>query len=219
MLKLRVAILATLVVAGCTPGNYNVNVGVTPLGSAVGVATPGPGPSASPAASPSPGASTSPKPSPTPTPPAFDQKQEQASAFLAVGNGTRLAQSFVVKRSGNLKAVALRIKDVGPERVPTLAIIALNGDRPGTGAPLATAQLSPGNQEGAWVSAYPDPPLPVKAGDKYAFVVSMDLPFAVYAGADLDTTYLEGTAFTGLTDGSIFWNKLGQDLTFRTLVE
>jgi hypothetical protein len=70
-----------------------------------------------------------------------------------------------------------------------------------------------------WATATLSPPLAVKAGERYALVLTLAAPFAVYAGASLDTDYVDGTAFTGLTDGSTFWNKLGQDLAFRTTIQ
>jgi len=73
--------------------------------------------------------------------------------------------------------------------------------------------------DGAWATATFAAQLPVKAGDHYALVLSLDAPFAIYAGANLDTSYLDGTGYTGLTDGSTFWNKVGQDLAFKVTVQ
>jgi hypothetical protein len=216
MLKLRIGLLVALLAVGCTPGNYNVNVGVTPLGVPVGVATPTTAPSTT---SPAPAASASPMASPTPTPtptPNYDQVQERSGTFQQVGNGTRLSQSFKTKRDGQLKAVAVRLKDVGPDRTPTLSVVALAGERPDAKV-LATGTLAA--DATGWATAALAPALTVKAGEAYAFVLTLSTPFSVYAGADLDTSYLDGTAYTGLTDGSTFWNKLTQDLAFRTQVE
>jgi hypothetical protein len=202
----RIWLAALVVLAGCTPGTYNVNVGLAPL-----AATPTPAASSTPAptASAPAAASTS---KPTPGAPS----QDNVTTYQQIGNGTRLAQTFEVPKDGQLAAIAVRVKGGAADRQPTATIVPLKDDKPDAGTALASATVEATSDANAWAPASFSPPLAVKAGDKYALVLALDSKFEVYLGATLDTEYGAGTAFTGL---SSFWNKLGQDLAFRTTIQ
>lgn len=191
-----------LLLAGCTPGTYNVNVGIAPL-----AATPTPAPAGTSAPTPAP---TTSKPSPV------APSQDNVTTYQQVGNGTRLAQTFEVNKDGQLTAIAVRVKGGAPDRQPTASIVALADEQPGNGPALASATVEATSDANAWAPATFTAPLAVKAGDRYALVLAFDAKFEVYLGATLDTEYGAGTAFTGLDS---FWNKLGQDLAFRTTIQ
>jgi hypothetical protein len=224
----RVSLLLCLLLAGCaTPGNYNLNVGIGPpqVASAAPAST---GIATSAAATPAAPSGTTPTPAVT-TPPAaavgpgrIDQAQETVASFQQVGEGTRLAQSFVVASAGRLVAVGLRLK-AAPGSNQDAALLVRTVDAAGhPGDPLASATVHGSTlpSDGAsWTLASLDSPVALTKGTHYAIELTYTGPHPIYAGAASASTYPDGDAFSGLTDGSTFWNRLGQDLAFRTYLK
>lgn len=219
----RLVFAAALLLAGCLqPGNYNLNVAVgPPQGASASSAAASPA-GASPAASTAPPASSAPgatsAASPTPPTTAPDLAQEQVATYQQVGLGTRLAQSFKPHRSGQLFAIGLRLSaSHGADGNAAIVIRSVDADgKPQNTLGAATlhgSSLPPDGQ--TWTTATLDVSTPLGANTQYAFVLTYDGSFAIFCGSAPDSSYRDGTAFTGLTDGSTFWNKLSQDLAFR----
>jgi hypothetical protein len=229
-MKRACLLAAGLVIAGCTPGNYDLNINVNPP------AVPSPGPSQSggqgplepaaiaPGASATPtsplpsGASPEPAPSASPRPTSkVDAAQETVSAYHQVGNGTRLAQTFKLKAGGAVAAIALRLKGSASDREAVLTINKLDTKDKPTAEVVATAKIKPAElpENGDWSTITLEAPLMVEAGARYAFILTFEGANSIYAGAGNDNSYQDGNGLTGLST----WNKLGQDLAFRVLLK
>ena len=88
--------------------------------------------------------------------------------------------------------------------------------------PLGSATIHGASVSGdgsSWTLATLDAPVDLAATRRYALTLTASGAHPFYVGAGLDSSYLDGTALTGLTDGSTFWNKLSADLAFRTYLQ
>jgi hypothetical protein len=224
----RLSLLMCLLLAGCiSPGNYNLNVGIGPQAAASASPASGAlitGASSSPATSqsnlPKPtNPSTAPSAATVTGPGRLDQAQESVASFQQIGEGTRLAQSFNVKATGQLVAVGLRLKAASGSNQDAALFVRSLDTQGHPGDPLGSAtihgQALPADGL-AWTLASLDSPIALTAGTHYALELTYTGPHPIFAGAAPASSYPDGDAFTGLTDGSTFWNKLGQDLAFRT---